>query len=106
MNFLDNQNFEEVSFLDKEIGLPQLLGRRMFVQINKYFPNIFTTTEVTNWKEYEINFPKELRLPKIDSIKMELDDTLVKFTFLENVTPIEVRNLTYHILKELQYERT
>jgi hypothetical protein len=109
MDLLDPTRTELIDSLPREIPTKEIVGRRFYLMLNKQHPNLSTLTEVNDWSDYTIVFPKGSdiafhKIPMLNTIDLHYHPLTKQFdiTFLDNVDYIEVRSLTQHILTELR----
>jgi len=99
--------FVEVEILPRELNTNEIIGRKLFLDINKLFNNVHTKGEVKDWSSYTIdltNYKISFRdMEYIPSIRYtyNLTTNLLNVTFLSECTPLDGRILTKHLQKEL-----
>ena len=109
MDLLNEQlGFTDIPELPRELRTNELLGRRVFVEINKIAQSIHTVGEVLDWTAYSLDLAKIkisfANCPYLNTIDYVYNHTtnLLTFTFHEECSFVEGRTLTRHIQKEIR----
>lgn len=104
----ESLGFTEIPEIPRELRTNELLGRRVFVELNKFYPRIHTKGEVTNWEQYSV-YLEDSRisfkdLPYLETIhyRYNLVTNILSLTFEEECSFLEGRTLTKHLQKEIQ----
>ena len=108
MDFINNNGFEPVMELPREIKTSELLGRRFYYDLKRRYPKLDSIGEPSNWSKYSLIMdPYKISfatLPLLSTIRYRYNivTNVIDLHFEDDCLPIEVRTLTQHFFKEIQ----
>jgi len=86
-----------------EISIADVLGRRLFVELNKCI-SVSLSSYFLSWSNYSMILPDIIEIPihSFPSIAMILDGKKLTVALDNNTTPLEVRELVRYIAHTIQ----